>query len=201
MPSSRYVGFITGLLKPVFSTYIKLEKNTAKLEEKSPVIFVGNHQSMLDAFAFGQALPKEFLKNTYFLAINIHFEGALKKHIAENGNLILVDINKNLKETLKISAQVLKEGKNLVIFPEGARTRDGEIQEFKKTFGILSKELNIPVVPFAVKGAYDLMPYGSSYPKSGKMSITFLDKIEPKDMTVEQIVEKSKDEIFSILNR
>lgn len=201
MPSSRYVGLITGLLKPVFSTYIKLEKNTAKLEEKSPVIFVGNHQSMLDAFAFGQAMPKEFLKNTYFLAINIHFEGALKKHLAENGNLILVDVNKNLKETLKILAKVLKEGKNLVIFPEGARTRDGEIQEFKKTFGILSKELNIPVVPFAIKGAYDLMPYGSSKPKSGNMSITILDKIEPKNMTVEEIVEKSQKEILNVLNR
>ncbi|MGL5579570.1 MAG: lysophospholipid acyltransferase family protein, partial [Cetobacterium sp.] len=179
---------------------IKLKKNTEKLEKKSPVIYVGNHQSMLDAFAFGQALPKDVLKNTYFLAINIHFEGKIKKYLAQNGNVILVDMNKNLKETLKIAAKVLKDGKNLVIFPEGARTRDGEIQEFKKTFAILSKELEIPVVPFVLKGAYELMPYGQNKPSSGEMSVTILNEISPKDKTIEEILKLTKQEIVKSLN-
>lgn len=200
MPTSKVVLPITNLLKPLFTYYIKLKKNTEKLEKKSPVIYVGNHQSMLDAFAFGQALPKDVLKNTYFLAINIHFEGKIKKYLAQNGNVILVDMNKNLKETLKIAAKVLKDGKNLVIFPEGARTRDGEIQEFKKTFAILSKELEIPVVPFVLKGAYELMPYGQNKPSSGEMSVTILNEISPKDKTIEEILKLTKQEIVKSLN-
>ncbi|MGL5368459.1 MAG: 1-acyl-sn-glycerol-3-phosphate acyltransferase, partial [Cetobacterium somerae] len=200
MPSSKYVIPITTILKPLFTWYIKLEKNTNKLEKTSPVIYIGNHQSMLDAFAFGQALPKDILKNTYFLAINIHFEGKIKKYLAENGNVILIDVNKNLKETLKIAAKVLKEGKNLVIFPEGARTRDGELQDFKKTFAMLSKELDIPVVPFAINGAYDLMPYGKGIPSSGKMSITILDKILPENKSVEEIVKVTRDSIEKSIN-
>ncbi|MGL4785322.1 MAG: 1-acyl-sn-glycerol-3-phosphate acyltransferase, partial [Cetobacterium sp.] len=200
MPSSKYVIPITTILKPLFTWYIKLEKNTNKLEKTSPVIYIGNHQSMLDAFAFGQALPKDILKNTYFLAINIHFEGKIKKYLAENGNVILIDVNKNLKETLKIAAKVLKEGKNLVIFPEGARTRDGELQDFKKTFAMLSKELDIPVVPFAINGAYDLMPYGKGVPSSGKMSITILDKILPENKSVEEIVKVTRDSIEKSIN-
>ncbi|WP_432204389.1 AMP-binding protein [Cetobacterium somerae] len=195
MPTSKYVMTTVNLLKPFFNLYVKLQKNTDKLQKNSPVIYVGNHQSMLDAFAFGQTLPKEVLKNTYFLAINIHFEGKLKKYLAENGNIILVDVNKNLKETLKIAAKVLKEGKNLVIFPEGARTRDGELQDFKKTFAILSKELDISVVPFAIKGAYELMPYGKTFPTSGEMSVTILDEINPKDKTVEEIVKLTRNSI------
>lgn len=201
MPSSKYVAPITKILKPLFTWYVKLDKNTNKLEKVSPVIYVGNHQSMLDAFAFGQALPMDILKNTYFLAINIHFEGKIKKYLAENGNVILIDVNKNLKETLKIAAKVLKEGQNLVIFPEGARTRDGELQEFKKTFAILSKELNIPIVPFAIKGAYELMPYGKKFPSSGKMRITILDKIFPENKKVEEIIKITRDTIEKNINK
>ena len=200
MPTSKYVVPIITVLKPVFSWYIKLKKNTVKLDNTSPVIYIGNHQSMLDAFAFGQTLPKDMLKNTYFLAITIHFEGKVKKYLADNGNVILIDVNKNLKETLKIAAKVLKEGKNLVIFPEGARIRDGELQEFKKTFAILSKELNIPVVPFAIKGAYELMPYGKGMPKSGEMSITMLDKILPENKSVEEIVSSTRNAIEKSIN-
>ena len=149
---------------------------------------------MIDGFAFGQMLSKSELENTYFIAVSIHFESFIKRNIASNSNIILVDVNKNLKETLQIAAKVLKEGKNLVIFPEGARTRDGELQEFKKTFAILSKELNIPVVPFAIDGAYDLMPYGEKM-KSGKMKISILDKIYPKDKNIEEIVKIAREEI------
>ncbi|MGL5000265.1 MAG: AMP-binding protein [Cetobacterium sp.] len=195
MPTSKLVTPLTVILKPLFNSYIKLEKNIEKLNNTAPVIFVGNHQSMLDAFAFSQTLPKEMQKKTYFLAINIHFEGKVKKYLADNGNIILVDMNKNLKESLKVAAEVLKNGNNLVIFPEGARTRDGEVQEFKKTFAILSKELNIPVVPFLIQGAYELMPYGQNKPSSGKMSVTILDKVNPENKTVDEILKESKQRI------
>lgn len=201
MPTSKYVILFKKILKLFFTKYIKLEKKVDKLENNSPVIFVGNHQSMLDAFAFGQLIPNEMLKNTYFMAINIHFEGKIKKYFANNGNIILLDINKNLKETLKIAAKVLKDGKNLVIFPEGARTRDGEIQEFKKTFAILSKELNVPVVPFVIKGAYELMPYGKSFPSSGPMEIEILDKIVPENKSIEEIQKEVFDKISEELKK
>lgn len=194
MPTSKYIGFFRWILKPVFSKYIKLEKNMEKLENISPVIYAGNHQSMLDGFALGQVLSKKDLENTYFIAVSLHFESFIKKNIASNSNIILVDVNKNLKETLQIAAKVLKDGKNLVIFPEGARTRDGELQDFKKTFAILSKELNIPVVPFAIDGAYELMPYGEKM-RSGKMKITILDKIMPENKEIEEIVKITRDEI------
>ncbi|MDQ9787877.1 1-acyl-sn-glycerol-3-phosphate acyltransferase, partial [Acinetobacter baumannii] len=74
------------------------------------------------------------LKNTYYFAIKKHFDKAGLRFMANHGNIILMDINENLKESLQISAEVLKEGKNLVIFPEGARTRDGKLQDFKKFF-------------------------------------------------------------------
>ena len=65
---------------------------------------------------------------------------------------------------------------------------------------MLSKELDIPVVPFAINGAYDLMPYGKGVPSSGKMSITILDKILPENKSVEEIVKITRDSIEKSIN-
>ena len=65
----------------------------------------------------------------------------------------------------------------MVIFPEGMRTRDGELNEFKKSFAILSKELGIPVVPLGIRGASDSLPFGSILPKPKKITVKFFDPI------------------------
>ncbi|MGL6167397.1 MAG: lysophospholipid acyltransferase family protein, partial [Fusobacteriaceae bacterium] len=197
MPKSIKFGKFMGLffLKPFFSLYIKLNKKGMEKIPNSPVIFVGNHQSMIDAFAFAQLLNGEVLKKTYYLGVSIHFNSKLKKLMADHSNIITIDMNRNIKESLKISANVLKNGNNIVIFPEGARTRDGELQEFKKSFAILSKELNIPVVPFVVKGAYDLMPFGKSFPSNGKMEVEILDAISPTNYSIEELVKEVKEQI------
>ncbi|WP_270426799.1 AMP-binding protein [Fusobacterium mortiferum] len=196
LPKSSFVlRAINIIVKPIFSLYFRLRKiDTDKLVE-NPALYIGNHQSFLDALIFSQAIPLKKLKDTYFIAVVTHFDTPLRRYLAERGNIIIIDINKNLKETLQISAKVLREEKNLVIFPEGARTRDGELQEFKKTFAILSKELNIPVVPFGIRGAYESMPYGSSFPKSSPIDIKFFDEIEPEELTIDEIVQEARKEI------
>lgn len=201
LPRSSFVlRLIRLILKPIFMLYFRLRKLDSEKILESPAIYVGNHQSFLDALIFSQAFPSKKLKDTYYIAVISHFDTPLRRYLADRGNIILIDINKNLKETLQVSAKVLREGKNLVIFPEGARTRDGELQEFKKTFAILSKELDIPVVPFGIRGAYDSMPYGSSFPKPAPIDIKFFDEIEPEELTIEEIVKETRGEIKSWLD-
>lgn len=202
LPKSAWVGKLIRIITmPIFSLYFSLKKESQDKISNKPAIYVGNHQSFLDALMFNQAIPMKMMDDTYYIATVVHFDTPLRRYLADRGNVLIVDINKNLKETLQVSAEVLREGKNLVIFPEGARTRDGELQEFKKTFAILSKELNIPVVPFGIKGAYKAMPYGSKFPSMYPIKIKFFDKIYPENLTIEEIVEKSKEEIESWLMR
>ena len=166
-----------------------------------PIIFAGNHQSMIDAFAFGQLLTYKQSKKTYYLGTSEQFMEPWKKWVANHSNIIIIDLNKNIKESLKVLAKVLKEGNNVVIFPEGARTRDGEIQDFKKSFAILSKELEVPVVVFGIDGAYNIMTPGSSEIKKGEFSVEILEVIEPKNLTVEEIVEETKQCVINYLKR
>lgn len=195
LPKSSVVMFFRIIAIPVFKFYLRLTKKGQEKISEQTRIYIANHESFLDAFALGQLFTAKQAKETYYFAIKKHFEKPIMKYMADRGNIVLVDINKNLKESLQIAAEVLKEGKNLVIFPEGARTRDGELQDFKKFFAILSKELDIPVTVIGIDGFYKAMPYGSKFPKSCNVTVEVLGDIKPTENSVEEIVLKSKQMI------
>ena len=201
LPKSWAVGLFRILTAPIFKFYLKLTKKGQEKISSEPRIYVLNHESFADAFALGHMFTYKQAKDVYFFALKKHFEKPIRKFFADNGNIVLVDINKNLKESLQIAAEVLKENKSLVIFPEGARTRDGEIHDFKKFFAILSKELNIPVTVMGIKGFYESMPFGSSFPKSGNVEIEVIGDIIPEKITVEDIVENSRNLIVEWKNK
>lgn len=192
LPKSNGIGkIIKFILKPAFMFFVKIKKEGLEnIERNEPVIFAGNHQSFLDGFIVNQAMPNFVLDKTYYFADIKHFKKGYMKFMGENSNIIFVDINKNLINSLELLAKALRSGKNIVIFPEGTRTRDGRMMNFKKFFAILSKELNVPVVPFVLDGAYDIYPPDAKHPKSGTVRVKFLEKIYPKDMSYEEITEK-----------
>jgi len=194
-PNVRYGKVLKFILSPMFKFYFKYKYSGKENIGEGAGIIVGNHQSYLDAFMLNNAFTYKEMENNYYIATALHFKSDFMKYLAGRGNIILVDANRNLKNTLQAAAKVLKSGKKLLIFPEGARTRDGQLQEFKKTFAILAKELNVPIYPFVLKGAYEAFPYNKKFPKRNSISVQFLEKIEPQDKTVEELVEETKDKI------
>jgi long-chain acyl-CoA synthetase len=143
---------------------------------------------MLDGFLVVSFFKRKFVKKTYVYAKEKHFRNPLLKFLAQRNNIILVDINKDLKLSIQKLAEVLKKGKNLVIFPEGTRTMNGKIGDFKQTFAILSQELNIPVIPVAIRGSYNIMPSGSKFPRLfRKVTVSFLSPVYPENHTYESL--------------
>lgn len=190
--SSVFASFIKIISFFVFNFYIKADvKNKDKLLSKK-AIYIGNHQSFIDGFLFNYAVNSNILKNTYFMATVDHFKSPIMKTLANLSNVVLVDVNKDIAEVIQTMAKILKSGKNVAIFPEGLRTRDGKLNQFKKTFAILAKELDVDIQPFVIKGAYDCWPAGQKFPKASEVEIKFLDRIENTfSMTYEEIVDKS----------
>ncbi|WP_291259889.1 AMP-binding protein [Fusobacterium sp.] len=192
--SSIAIHIIRAILWVPLTLYIRVKKyGVENIPNDRPVIFAGNHQSFLDAFVFGYATPFKNLMNSYSLAKIKHFNKGYMKFLANHSNVILVDINKNLGEVLQTMAKVLKDEKNIVIFPEGARSRDGKMLEFKKSFAILAKELNVDIVPFGIKGAYEAFPSNSKFPKPAKVEIKFFSPLSPKDKTYDEIVDETRE--------
>ena len=193
LPSSNMIWLTKIFFAPILKFYLGLKIKGVEKLSKEPRIIICNHESFIDAFAVQRLFKGDMLKNTYYFAIKKHFDKVGLRFMANHGNIILMDINENLKESLQVSAEVLKEGKNLVIFPEGARTRDGKLQDFKKFFGILSKELNIPVTVLGIDGAYESMPFGSIFPRPAKIKLEVLGEVNPSGLSVEKIVNNSKE--------
>ncbi len=72
-----------------------------------------------------------------------------------------------------MSSYVLRNGKSLLIFPEGGRSFDGELMEFKKGVGILAIELNIPVIPAYIEGSFEALPRSATWPKFRQIKVAF----------------------------
>jgi len=183
------------VLKPIFKIYFSLEIEGYDNIPDPPFIMAPNHQSLLDGFLLISAVPDKKLEDLYFLAEEIYFPEGIRKKTGEFFHVLTVNINKDLRGSLLKTASLLKEGKSVVIFPEGARTRDGNLLPFKKAFGILSKELNIPVVPVVIKGAFEAFPIGSKFPKPHRIKIKFLKPIYPENKDINQIVAETYKKI------
>ena len=197
LPSSSFVAVIFKFLSFIlFKTFFRVKvKGKEKIETEKPIIFVANHQSFLDGFLFNYSVPLKVMKKTYFLATVIHFKSSIMKFMADSSNVVLVDMNKDIAEVMQILAKLLKENKNVAIYPEGTRTRDGKMDKFKKSFAIIAKELNVDVQPYVIDGAYELFPAGRKFPKPGKITVEFLDKIKVENLTYDEIV----NEAYSVI--
>ncbi len=187
-----------------FKVFLKLNNRLKIVGEnnvpkKGPFIIAPNHQSFIDGAIVVSGLSCKTLKNTYFYATEEHVKHPLLKAMAKRNNVILME-KRNLKNSILKLSEVLKQGKNVIIFPEGSRSFDGDMVPFKKTFAILSKELNVPVVPVCIRGAYGVLPRGSRWIKSKKIEVEYLPPVMPKDGdTYESVSDKVRDSIQKVL--
>lgn len=187
-------GKLIKQLNPWWTFQIVGKENLAKNGE--PVIYVANHQSQADILAL-------FILNTRFRWLSkaslfkIPFLGwgmtAVGYVPVKRGD------KKSGEKCMKLSAAHLKNGTPMVFFPEGTRSKNGVLGQFKTGAFRLAKALHVPVVPITVDGCSDLLPKGSWIPKKAHVTITIHEKIETENLDVEQIMEKARFLIASKL--
>ena len=171
--------------------YFRIKSEGTENIPAAPFIIAPNHQSFFDGLFVSVFLKNKIMKNTYFYAKEKHVRNKFVKALADRNNVIVMDINRDLKQSLQKLAAVLKSGKNIIIFPEGTRTYTGKIGEFKKFFAILSRELNVPVVPVSINGANHALPRGSIFPRPWKkINIKFLHPIYPEGFNYDSLTNK-----------
>lgn len=167
------------MFKGSFKVYNSLKvRGTENIPKKGPFILAANHQSFMDGPLVMSGVDFSRIKDYYFYATEEHVQHPVVKYLARHNNIILME-RKNLKNSILKLAQVLKQGKNVVIFPEGSRTHSGEIGKFKKMFAILAVELDIPVLPVCIRGAYDALPRGKHHIKASHIDVEYLPIVKP----------------------
>ncbi len=186
----------------LFTVYGRLfVRGIENLPPKAPYIIAPNHLSLADAPAVVAAIPWKVASQSFFLGTTDYFGGPASSKIASVINVIPVDMDARLYGAMQLSAHVLRQNKILCVFPEGGRSRDGGIKEFKKGVGIISKELNMPVIPVAIKGTYEMLRPGKRFPKPGKVSVAFGEPVYPDGRDSDEIVKTLYQRVVALLAR
>lgn len=192
---SFLLGTIVHSVRSMANIFIKTEGKGFENIPDGPCFFAPNHQSKLDAFLVLSYLDKKTLKETYSYAKKDHVKGAIRKYLARRTNMIVMDLARDLKESIHKMAEVVKHGKKILIFPEGTRTETGGVGSFKKTYAILSTELNVPVVPIAISGAFYGDKTDKMRVKRTKITVEFLAPISPEGMSPDELNDLVKQRI------
>lgn len=197
MPSTWFTGsLIVKTFKYLFSVYFRLRSSGQNNIPEGACIIAPNHQSYFDGIFVAAFLKHSQIRKTFFYAKAKHVNNKVLKFLANKNNIIVVDIDQDLKESIQKMGEALKTNNNIMIFPEGTRTKNGELGDFKKTFAILSCELNIPIVPVSIKGAFEALPRGSRFPKPfTKIEVDFLPPVYPQGHTYDTLALQVQNDI------
>ena len=96
--------------------------------------------------------------------------------------------------SLKAGGALIRSGVNIFAFPEGTRTKTGHIRSFKKGVFMLALEAGVPIVPMAIHGARDVLPYGSFDPDPGVIQVRIGDPIPLDGYSTE-----NKDDLIALV--
>ena len=160
----------------------------------TPVIFVANHSSHLDTPTILRAIPRKWRNRTAVAAAADYF---YKKRWKANGVALLfntVPLGRNGgglgNGATDHVDRLIDERWNLLMFPEGTRSRDGEIGKVRSGAAVIAAQHGIDIVPIYVSGTHEAMPPGQNWPKRKpgrffsrrhKVEVRFGEPIAPRD--------------------
>jgi len=152
-----------------------------------PYLICPNHVSFLDSVLVFSLMPHRILNNLVSLGYYDYFSKGILGFLGKRMRTIPVDPDKTLRQALRLSAEGIRRGFALCVFPEGERSIDGKLKKFKKGPAILATHLQVPVVPVGIRGAHQVWSRGSSKIRLHPISVHFGKPLFPqKDETSEK---------------
>lgn len=134
-----------------------------------PVIFVANHSSHLDAPLVLTSLPPAWRDRTAVGAAADYFFDSWWRGIGTALVFNAFPVERRGARRAALGARrLLDEGWNMLVFPQGTRSKDGWITDFRPGAALLALGADVPVIPVAISGSYQAMPRGRAWPAPGR---------------------------------
>ncbi len=159
-----------------------------------PYIFASNHQGWFDIFAALGKLPVRFS----WLAKEELFKIPILGHAMYKAGYIPIDRKNHRKAltSMNRAAEVIRQGTSVFIFPEGTRSADGVMRDFKKGGFVLAAKSQQPIVPVSISGSYRILPKESWVIHPGEIRFAISKPIQTsgvdnksRDILMEQVRE------------
>jgi len=172
-----------------------------RLDAATPYVFMSNHLSFLDGPLVmtildrpARVIVKRFVFRTPVLGLGMRFAGyvPLDKEGVGAG-----------KRSIARAAQLIREKRySFLVYPEGTRSSDGNLQPFRRGGFFLAVECGAPIVPVTIRGTFELMPRGKRLVRKGPVQITFHEPVPVTGCTREtmaELIEKVRGAVSSAL--
>lgn len=175
----RFFRFITVfILKVFFSLKVEGGEN---IPDKTNFIVVANHASYLDPFIVGAAIPQRI----YWVAIKDLYKPPFVRWFMRRTDTL--PVGRSSGELLAL----ITDNKNVGVFPEGTRTHDGQLREFRRGAAMLACRTGRPILPCAIIGSYEALPVKARFPKFLPIKI----RIGKPQYCLKEDLEESVDDI------
>jgi len=183
------------LIKLLARIFLRLRVvHRERMINHGPVILAANHQSYFDPPLAGSVSDRAI----YFLARRTLLNGAVLGWLLPKLNVVPVDSEGGKDRTaLKALIRILRAGEGTLVFPEGQRTVDGNLQPAQPGLGLVIARTLAPVVPMRIFGAYEAWPIHEKWPRPGRITIVVGEPI----YFTQQDVEAGGKELYQRLSQ
>lgn len=174
-----------------------------KIAPGGSYVFASNHASYMDTPVALANIPVQFRFMAKKGLFSIPFLGW---HLARAGHIpVFRDNPRAAVKTLALAAEAIqKHGISLIVFPEGGRTKNGALRDFKDGAAYIAIRAGVPIVPVALKGSREVLPYGSGTPRSGKIEMRVGDPIATAGMKLHDrghLTQRIRDTVAALLEQ
>jgi long-chain acyl-CoA synthetase len=142
--------------------------------DEGPFLITPNHMSYLDPFAIAAMLSWKQLQQVYWAGWSgLLFRGPITRTFSRITQVVPVDAERGLTSTLQFARAILDRGNVLTWFPEGERSRNGQIERFLPGAGLLIQKTRAPAVPVLITGSYEAWPPNRRLPRLHPIHLRF----------------------------
>ena len=157
-----------------------------RLPDTGAFILAGNHVSFLDPPFYGLCCRRE----AFYMARDTLFRNPIAGWILRSWNCVPINRDRGDIGALRTMLRLLGEGKAVLMFPEGTRSRDGQLQEARAGIGMMVAKANVPVMPMRIFGTERALPRGASIPRPAQVKVAFGEPVTfkvPEDLKGEAL--------------